>query len=107
MSFRVEKVASTLKSAIAVILHSKMSDPDLRTISVSRVDLSRDLKNARVYVSSFEINSAELLEKLRNASGYIRRQLSRSIYLKYMPVLDFHYDTGFEFDQKLGIPEEF
>lgn len=100
MSFRVEKVSSALKSAIGSILLSKMSDPDLQSISVSNVILSADLKIAKIYVSSFESDSDIILKKLKNARGYIRKELSGSVYLKFLPDLEFFYDSAFEFDQK-------
>ncbi len=100
MSFRVEKVASTIKSAIGTIILNKIDDPDLRLISVSDVILTPDLKIANIYVSSFKSDSENILNKLRNASGYLRKELSKSVYLKYMPELNFFYDSAFEFDQK-------
>ena len=100
MSFRVEKVSSTLKNAIGNILLNKMSDPELRKISVSNIILSNDLKVARVYVSSFDSDPEKIILKLNNARGYIRKELSGSVYLKFLPDLQFFYDNAFEFDQK-------
>ncbi|MEN8223556.1 MAG: 30S ribosome-binding factor RbfA [Acidobacteriota bacterium] len=100
MSFRIEKVSSTLKTAIGNILLNKMADPDLRKISVSNIILSNDLKIARVYVSSFDSEPEKIVEKLNHARGYIRKELSGSVYLKFLPDLQFFYDTAFEFDQK-------
>jgi len=100
MSFRVEKVASTLKNAIANILLNRMSDPELKSVSVSEVVLSGDIKIARVYVSSYDSDPDTIVAKLNRAKGYIRKELSRSVYLKYLPYLHFFYDSAFEFDQK-------
>jgi ribosome-binding factor A len=100
MSFRVEKISSILKNAIGSILLNKMADPDLRKVSVSNIILSNDLKIARVYVSSFDSEPEKILEKLNHAGGYIRKQLSGSVHLKFLPNLQFFYDTAFEFDQK-------
>ncbi len=100
MSFRIEKISSTIKSAIGNILLNKMADPDLRKISVSNVILSNDLKIARVYVSSFDSEPEKIVEKLNRAGGYIRKELSGSVYLKFLPKLEFFYDSAFEFDQK-------
>jgi ribosome-binding factor A len=100
MSFRVEKVSSILKSALGGIFLNKMADPDFRTISVSSVILSADLKTARVFVSSFDSDQDKIIKKLDTARGFIRRELSRSVYLKFLPDLQFIYDSAFEFDQK-------
>jgi len=105
MSFRVEKVSSALKNAIGEILLHKMDDPDLRSTSVSGVFLSGDLKIAKIYVSSFESDPDMIIKKLKNARGYIRKELSRSVYIKFLPDLQFFYDSAFEFDQKtIGEP---
>jgi len=100
MSFRVEKVSSTIKSALGAIFLNKMDDPDFRTISVSSVILSSDLKIARVYVSSFNNDQDKIIKKLDIAGRYIRKELARSVYLKFLPDLEFIYDSAFEFDQK-------
>jgi len=100
MSFRVEKISSILRNAIGSILLNKMADPDLRKVSVSNIILSNDLKIARVYVSSFDSDPEKIIEKLNHAGGYIRKELSGSVYLKFLPNLQFFYDTAFEFDQK-------
>jgi len=107
MSFRVEKISSILKTAIGGILLNKMNDPDLRTVSVSGVTLSGDLKTARIHVSSFDPETERIMKKLDHASGFIRRELSRSVYLKFLPDLQFVYDAAFEFDQKKsGLPAD-
>lgn len=100
MSFRIEKISSILKSAIGNILLNRMADPELRKISVSSIVLSSDLKTARVYISSFDSDPDKTVIKLNNAKGYIRKELSGSVYLKFLPDLQFFYDTAFEFDQK-------
>ncbi len=101
MSFRVEKISSILKNAIGEILLNKVADPDLRSTSVSNVILSGDFKIAKIFVSSFESDPETIIKKLKNARGYIRKELSRSTYLKFLPDLHFFYDTAFEFDQKV------
>lgn len=100
MSFRIEKISSILRNGVGNILLNKMSDPELRNVSVSNLILSNDLKIARVYVSSFDSDPETIIKKLNKAKGYIRKELSGSVYLKFLPDLQFFYDTAFEFDQK-------
>ena len=94
-------VSSTIKNAVGGILLNKMADPELRSTSVSNVILSGDLKIAKIYVSSFESDPDTIIKKLKNAKGYIRKELSRTVYLKFLPDLQFIYDSAFEFDQKI------
>ncbi len=100
MPFRVEKVSSTIRNAIGEIFINKITDPDLRTVSISNLIIGKDLKIAKIYVSSFRGEPDEILEKLKKAKGFIRKELSKSLYLKYLPDLQFFYDSAFEFDQK-------
>ena len=100
MSFRVEKVSSTIKTAVAEIFLNKMSDPDLKLLTVSNVILSKDLKIAKILVSSLSEDPDKLIKKLENAKGYIRHELSRSVYLKFVPDLRFIFDEGYDFDQR-------
>ena len=107
MSFRVEKVSSTIRTAVAEIFLGKMSDPDLKLLTVSGVILSKDLKTAKVIVSSLSGNSENLLKKLDNAKGFIRHELSRSVYLKFVPELKFFLDEGLDYDRnKSGLDRE-
>jgi ribosome-binding factor A len=63
-----------------------------------RVNITDDLRSARVFFSSSEgpEQKGEALAGFKSASGYLRRQLSQRLELKYMPALEFHYDEGFE-----------
>ncbi len=101
MSFRVKKVSSTIRIAIAEIFLNKMSDPELKLLTVSNVVLSKDLKIAKILVSSLSEDSDKLIKKLENAKGYIRRELSKSVYLKFVPDLRFIFDEGYDFDQRV------
>ncbi|MEN8152500.1 MAG: 30S ribosome-binding factor RbfA [Acidobacteriota bacterium] len=100
MPFRVEKFSSTLKNSLAEILLNKLNDPDLKIVSISNIVVSRDLKLAKIFVSTIGIETEELLKKLNKAKGFIKKELSRSMHLKYIPELQFYFDSAFEFDQK-------
>ncbi len=104
MSHRKERFSSTLKQCLADILRVEMNDPFLKTVFISEVIVSDDLKTARVFVSSsswavqgdsaepppgFPPGEDELTARLTNAKGFIKRALSQRMYLKYMPELMF------------------
>lgn len=102
MPFRIEKFSSTLKNSLAEIFLNKLNDPGLKIISISNIIVSRDLKLAKILVSSIDVESEELLKKLNNAKGFIKKELSRSMHLKYTPELQFYFDSAYEFDLKMS-----
>jgi len=106
MSYRIEKFSSTLKSVLSNIFLNDFNDPELTILSVSYVEVSKDLKNATVFVSSYEIGSDRLIEKLEKAKGFIKRELSKNMRLKYVPEITFQFDTSFDFNQKKSIKNE-
>jgi ribosome-binding factor A len=102
MSYRLEKFASTMKQALAEILMKDSLNPDLKFVSVARVEISADLKKADVFVSSPVGSLDDVLQQLRRSQGFIKRQLAKKMILRHMPELHFSKDLGFEFDQKIN-----
>jgi ribosome-binding factor A len=99
MSYRIEKFSSTLKSVLSNIFLNAFNDPELTILSVSHVEVSKDLKSAKIFVSSYEIGSDRLIEKLEKAKGFIKRELSKNMRMKYIPEITFQFDTSFDFNQ--------
>ncbi len=102
MSIRTEKFASTLQQALATILLTDSENPRLRTVTVSAVTVSADLRHARVAVSCPDGPIAERIAELTRSTGFLKRHLSRHMALKYMPELTFVADDGFRADQAIG-----
>ena len=80
------------------MLIQEISDPRLAGISVTSVDLDRELAYATLYVSAIEgsTRSDEVLAGLEHAQGFIRRELARRINLRSFPRLRFEWDETFE-----------
>ena len=104
MSHRTEKFASTLKQCLAEILMFESDNRDFKSVSITQVLVTGDLKNARILVSSYSSDPDGLIDELAKASGYLKRMLARKMYMKYMPELTFVKDQGFEMDQKMAHP---
>jgi len=104
---RKDRVASEIKKAISQILEVESGNENLKSITLTGVELSQDLKMAKIYVSSSlsEMSEETTLNTLNNALGFIKRNLAKRIRLKYMPKLIFEYDTsidyGFRIDKVL------
>ncbi|MCH7646545.1 MAG: 30S ribosome-binding factor RbfA [Nitrospinae bacterium] len=93
---RMDRVNELLLEEIARLLQRDIKDPRIGFVSVTRVETTRDLKNARVYVSVFgeETIQAEAIKGLSSAAGYIRHNLFRKLSLKTVPTLSFVLDES-------------
>ncbi len=96
MSHRKEQVESTLTRVISQVLMREMSDPRLvGMISITHVDASPDLRQAKVYVSVLpEKYEKRTLAALRHASRHIHAKVSKRVALRMVPHLDFGIDPS-------------
>ena len=75
-----------------------MDDPDLRLLTVTRIELSNDTRLAKVYVSSLsndESHQKALMAALSRASGKFQQRLAADVSMRFTPLLSFHFDQGF------------
>jgi len=95
---RTDRVADYLRRELATLIQVGMRDPRLSLVSVTDVEVSRDLAHARVYYTSMDTDSAEeaseLTEALNRAAGFMRSQLSRDSSLRTVPQLRFFFDSS-------------
>jgi ribosome-binding factor A len=92
MSHRIERFASTLKHCIAEILVNEMNNPILKNIVICDVLVEKDLRKAKIYVSSPVDELDEIVAQLIKAKGFIKREIGGRMYLKYVPELIFVKD---------------
>lgn len=99
MSVRTDKIQSTIRDEISVILQREIEDPHLGFVTVTGVRVSTDLQHATVYVSVMgqPESHTESLRALERASGFIHNQLSRRLRMKRIPALTFREDTSAEY----------
>jgi ribosome-binding factor A len=95
---RYERVASQIKKEISNILHDDLKDPRIGFITVTRIELSLDLRFAKVYYSVLgnaqqKINTSKGLE---SATGFIRRLVAQRLNLKFVPKISFKEDDSIE-----------
>jgi ribosome-binding factor A len=85
-----------MQRELAGLLQEELKDPRLGMISVSGVEVSRDLAHARVYVSVLggEETVDETLKVLNKAAGFLRHQLGQRMRLRVIPQLRFLYDES-------------
>lgn len=100
---RMKRVNEACKEALGEILHSEMKDPRVGFVTVTRVEVSPDLRVAQVWVSVLgsEEDSESSLQALEKARGFLRRELGKRVRLRYTPQLVLHRDRGAETSQKV------
>jgi len=99
MSHRIERVNQLIRQEISELLQREVKDPRLGgLISITEVDTSADLKNARVYVSCLcgDEEKKELLITLAAAAGFFRNELMKRLTLRHIPELEFRWDDSIE-----------
>lgn len=94
---RTRRVGQQIQREIALILQREMKDPRIGMVTVSDVEVSRDLNYAKVYVTFLQLdNDAERIKEalviLTEAAGYIRSLLGSAMRLRVVPELRFYYD---------------
>ncbi len=95
MHDRIERVSHALKKEISVILQEETNDPRIKHVTITEVEVTKDLKLAKVYytVSDDETERETVLKGLTSASGFIRAELAERIEMKYIPRISFREDT--------------
>lgn len=115
--FRLTKLAEQIRQEISQLIFSgKLKDPRVSNfLSINRVEVSRDLAYAKIYVSSFmdKHKTKQGVRGLENASGFIRTTLAKKLHIHQCPQFTFIYDEsiqeGFNMVKKLEalhIPSE-
>lgn len=93
---RAERLAEALKVEISDIIRNQVKDPRVGFASIVDVEVSSDLRHARVYVSILggEEERAGALKGLESATGFIRSEVARRIRLRHAPELSFRIDES-------------
>jgi ribosome-binding factor A len=100
---RSSRVAEQLQRELAGLIGRVLEDPRAGLVTVTAVEVSKDLAYARVFISTLgeTLPRAELISTLQNASGFMRHELGKELRLRIMPELRFQYDETQERAAKL------
>lgn len=93
---RIDRISEEVRREVDRIIREELNDPRVTgTFSVTRAEVTRDLRYAKVYVSVLEDDKREdLLKALKSAAGYIRRALGKGIIIRSAPELSFVSDQN-------------
>ncbi|MEC9095109.1 MAG: 30S ribosome-binding factor RbfA [Planctomycetota bacterium] len=95
-SRRVLKAAQAIREVVSTAIITDLRDPRIENTTVTRVEVSGDLRHARIHVSVMgeDSNTRQVLKGLNNASGYLQRKVANRIDTRYTPKLQFVLDEG-------------
>jgi len=101
---RTRRVGELIQRELALIINSELSDPRVGLVTLTDVKLTKDLKQAKVFVTEFSSDSEhkELISALSSAAGYLKRLLSQRLDLRSTPNLHFIYDASIENGLKMS-----
>ncbi len=96
---RIDRISEQVRREVDQIIRERLSDPRIQgTFSVTRAEVTRDLRYAKVYVSILEEeNRAPMMAALKKAAGFVRHELGQSMIIRYAPEILFELDTNIEY----------
>ena len=96
---RASRLNEEIRKIISTIIQNELKDPRIPMItSITHVDVTKDLRYAKVYVSVFgdEEQKAKCIEGLKSAAGFIRKEIGSKIKIRYVPEPVFELDNSIE-----------
>ncbi|MDP8266003.1 MAG: 30S ribosome-binding factor RbfA [Candidatus Aceula meridiana] len=96
---RMDRVNEMIRREISNILQKELEDPRLELTSISRVETSRDLRQAKVFftVLGGDKKIEQTLEGLGSAGNFIRKKVASRVHLKFIPQFSFFYDKTLDY----------
>ena len=93
---RIDRISEQVRHEVDRIIREEVSDPRVQgTFSITRAEVTRDLRYAKIYVSVLEDDKRDdLMKALKSASGFIRRSLGKNMLIRYAPELQFISDQN-------------
>ena len=100
---RSDRVGGLIQQVLSGILKKDIGDPRLKTATITEVEVSRDLRLARIYFTTpgSKRKKEEAIKGFNSAHGFIKRALAKEVDLKYMPEIKFFYDDSLEYGTRI------
>ena len=94
---RSERVAGQIRRDLARLIQQEVKDPKVGFVSLSDVEVTRDLSHAKVFITVFDPEKAEeSLQTLQKAASFLRSRLGQELRLRHVPELHFVHDDSVE-----------
>ncbi len=102
VSHRLSRVEMQLMRQIATLLEREIDDPRIKDVTISHVNMSKDLRHAKIYFTVLDESRAEKITfALNHTVSYLRRRVGESLALRVVPELFFIYDEDLHKAQQL------
>jgi len=102
MSIKIDRIGHNLVREISYILMMEIKDDDIKFVTITDCKATNDLSFAKVYFTVLDDAKKEsTLRALKNASGFIRRQLTERVDIRHIPELIFVYDESIDYGKKI------
>ena len=99
---RTDRVSAQLRRELGTLVHAATREHLLPSVSVSDVEVSRDLAHAKVFVTALQPErSAEAIKGLKALAPELRYQLAQAVKLRHVPELHFHYDESLDRGERI------
>ena len=99
---RTDRISAQLRRELGTLVRAAVDEHRLPSVSVSDVEVTRDLAHAKVFVTALQAErSAEALAGLKTLAGEIRYRLARAVKLRHVPELHFHYDDSVDRGERI------
>lgn len=100
---RNERLSEEIREDVARIV-GQLKDPRIGFVTVTRVELTPDLRTAHVHVGILAggADREKTLTGLRQAAGFVRRELGRRLHVRHTPEIAFHYDEGLDATERVA-----
>lgn len=99
---RTDRVSAQLRRELGMLVRAAVAEHGLPSVSVSDVEVTRDMAHAKVFVTALlPERSAEAVKGLRALAGEIRFRLARQVKLRHVPELHFHYDDSVDRGERI------
>lgn len=94
--YRVEKAAAAVREVVSMAILTEIKDPRVRDVTVTRVEMTPDMRQAKVHVSVMgdETKQKLSLSGLKSAAGFLQAKVAKRIDTRYTPRLEFMLDMG-------------
>ena len=104
MSIKQDRTEERIRVILSELMLREIADPRLQGITVTEVTLDPELKFADIYVNALgdESRQDEVMAGLDRAKGFLRREVGKSIRLRSVPELHFHWDVTLERGERLN-----
>ncbi len=102
MSVKIERIADQIQKELSYILQLEVRDDDIKFVTITDVHVTSDLSFAKVYVTVLNDDKKEVtLKALKDAAGFLRKELAGRIDIRHIPELQFVYDESIDYGKKI------